>query len=60
MNRKDFIYQTAIGLAALGVGVSCSKQKSSKISKIGPQTAAAEIGDIRSLLLHLGSNMWCD
>ena len=60
MNRKDFLYQSAIGLAALSVGVSCSKQKSRQISKIGPQTVAAEIGDIRSLLLHLGSNMWCD
>ena len=60
MNRKDFIYQTAVGLAALGVGVSCTQQKRKKISKIAPQTVAAEMGDIRAVLLHLGRNMWCD
>ena len=60
MKRKDFIYQTAIGLAALSVGASCSKQKKVSIPKFGPQTATAPIGDIRSLLLHLGRNMWCD
>lgn len=60
MNRKDFICQTAIGLAALGIGVSCSKQKTNSIPKTDPQTALAPIGDIRSLLLHLGRNMWCD
>ena len=60
MKRKDFIYQTAIGLAALSVGASCSKQKKVSIPKFGPQTAIAPTGDIRSLLLHLGRNMWCD
>ena len=25
-----------------------------------PQTFTAELGDIRSVLLHLGHNMWCD
>ena len=60
MNRKEFIFQTAVGLAALGVGVSCAKQATQKIPKFGPQTAAPEFGNIRALLLHLGSNMWCD
>ncbi|MBR4994893.1 MAG: family 20 glycosylhydrolase [Alistipes sp.] len=60
MNRKDFIYQTAVGLAALSVGVSCTKQKGNNIPKFGPQSAEAKIGDIRSILLHLGRNMWCD
>ena len=60
MNRKEFIYQTAVGLAAMGVGVSCAKQKGSQIPKTGPQTTNAELGNIRALLLHLGSNMWCD
>lgn len=60
MKRKDFIVQTAVGLAALGVGMSCSQQKKVSIPKFGPQTATAPMGDIRSLLLHLGRNMWCD
>ena len=60
MKRKDFIFQTAVGLAALGVGMSCSQQKKVSIPKFGPQTAIAPMGDIRSLLLHLGRNMWCD
>ena len=60
MKRKDFIVQTAVGLAALGVGISCSQQKKVSIPKFGPQTATAPMGDIRSLLLHLGRNMWCD
>ena len=60
MNRKEFIQKTAIGLATISVGVSCAEQKRKKISKIGPQTVAAELGDIRSVLLHLGRNMWCD
>ncbi|MBR4994894.1 MAG: family 20 glycosylhydrolase [Alistipes sp.] len=60
MNRKDFIYQTAVGLAALSVGVSCTKQKGKSIPQFGPQSAEAKMGDIRALLLHLGSNMWCD
>ena len=60
MKRKDFICQTAIGLAALSFGVGCSQQKKASIPKWGPQTANAPIGDIRSLLLHLGRNMWCD
>lgn len=60
MKRKDFIYQTAIGLAALSVGVGCSQQKKSRIPKTNPQTAIAPTGDIRSLLIHLGRNMWCD
>ncbi len=60
MKRKDFIYQTAIGLAALSVGTSCSQQKKVSIPKFGPQIAIAPMGDIRSLLLHLGRNMWCD
>ena len=60
MNRKEFIFQTAVGLAALGVGVSCAKQATQKIPKFGPQTATPEFGNIRALLLHLGSNMWCD
>ena len=60
MKRKDFIFQTAVGLAALGVGMSCSQQKKVSIPKFGPQTATAPMGDIRSLLLHLGRNMWCD
>ena len=60
MKRKDFICQTAIGLAALSFGVGCSQQKKASIPKWGPQTVNAPIGDIRSLLLHLGRNMWCD
>ena len=60
MNRKDFIFQTAAALAAMGIGVSCAKPKDSKISKTAPQSVAIEMGNIRSLLLHLGSNMWCD
>lgn len=61
MNRRDFIGQSAISLAALGVGVSCTqKEKTVKIPKMESQTVTAEIGNIRSLLLHLGSNMWCD
>jgi hypothetical protein len=60
MKRKDFIYHTAVGLAALGIGVSCTKKNRVKIPKFGPQTAAVEFGDIRAVLLHLGRNMWCD
>ena len=60
MNRKDFIFQTAAALAAMGIGVSCSKPKENKIPKTDPQSVAVEMGNIRSLLLHLGSNMWCD
>ena len=60
MNRKDFIFQTAAALAAMGIGVSCAKQKENKIPKTDPQSVAVEMGNIRSLLLHLGSNMWCD
>lgn len=60
MNRKEFIFQTAVGLAALGVGVSCAKQNTPKIPKFGPQTVAPGFGDIRAILLHLGRNMWCD
>lgn len=60
MNRKDFIFQTAAALAAMGIGVSCAKPKGKKIPKTDPQSVAIEMGNIRSLLLHLGSNMWCD
>ena len=60
MNRKDFIFQTAAALVAMGIGVSCAKQKENKIPKTDPQSVAVEMGNIRSLLLHLGSNMWCD
>ena len=61
MNRRDFLGQSAASLAALGLGVGCTqKKKAVKIPKMESQTAKAEIGDIRSLLLHLGSNMWCD
>lgn len=60
MKRKDFIRQTAIGLATLAVGTGYAKQKRVRIPKVNPQTVAAELGDIRSILLHLGRNMWCD
>lgn len=60
MKRKEFIYQSAIGLAALGIGVSCAKSKGSRIPKTDPQTVTAPTGDIRAVLLHLGRNMWCD
>ena len=50
MKRKDFIYHTAVGLAALGIGVSCTKKNRVKIPKFGPQTAAVEFGDIRAVI----------
>ena len=60
MNRKEFIYSSAIGLATLSIGTSYAKQKTKRIPKTKPQTATAPIGDIRAILLHLGNNMWCD
>ena len=60
MNRKDFIYKSALGLATLSIGTSYAKQKTKRIPKTDPQTATAELGDIRAILLHLGRNMWCD
>ena len=60
MDRRNFLSQSAISMAALGLGVNCTQGKTKKIPDLGRQTAEAEIGNIRSLLLHLGSNMWCD
>ena len=60
MNRKDFIYKSALGLATLSIGTSYAKQRTKRIPKTDPQTATAELGDIRAILLHLGRNMWCD
>ena len=60
MKRKDFIRQTAIGLATLAVGTGYAKQKRERIPKDNPQTVAGELGDIRSISLHLGRKRWCD
>lgn len=57
MNRKEFIYSSAIGLATLSVGAGYAKQKTKRIPKTKPQTATAPTGDIRAILLHLGNNM---
>ena len=57
MNRKDFIYKSALGLATLSISTSYAKQKTKRIPKTDPQTAIAPIGDIRAILLHLGRNM---
>ncbi|MBP3774766.1 MAG: hypothetical protein ILA34_05405 [Bacteroidaceae bacterium] len=60
MNRRDFLGQTAIGLAALSVGTACAAKGKKGIAKTQPQTFAAQLGDIRALFLQLGNNMWCD
>ena len=60
INRREFLGQSATGLAMLGLGATCLEGKGKRVSKTVSQTAVAEIGNIRSILLHLGSNMWCD
>ena len=51
---------TAIGVAAAGMGLGCVPNGKKQIPKLPSQTALAENGAIRSILLHLGNNMWCD
>ncbi|MBQ4288017.1 MAG: family 20 glycosylhydrolase [Bacteroidales bacterium] len=61
MDRRNFISSAAAGLVAAGMGISCAPgARKPRIPKTHPQTAQAGIGDIRSVLLHLGNNMWCD
>ena len=51
---------TAIGVAAAGMGMGCIPNGKKRIPKTHPQSALAEPNNIRSVLLHLGNNMWCD
>ena len=61
MNRRNFLGQSALSLAALSLGASCTREKKTiRIPQAGAQSVAPEFGKIRALLLHLGSNMWCD
>ncbi|MCR4921906.1 MAG: hypothetical protein K5945_09440 [Bacteroidaceae bacterium] len=61
MNRRNFLSQGAMSLAALGIGTSCTQEKKTiRIPQAAAQSVAPAFGEIRALLLHLGSNMWCD
>ena len=50
MNRREFIGGGVAMAALAGCGTL-------KTAAVGPRP---KVGDIRSFLLHLGHNMWCD
>lgn len=69
MDRRKFIKSSAAAAAAVSMGSVSSmasvkaekpQLKSSRKIKFQPQTFQAPDGEIRSLLLHLGHNMWHD
>ena len=61
MNRREFLGQTAVGLASLSVASSyASPAKKNVIKGKSSQTFKAKMGDIRAVYMQIGNNMWCD
>lgn len=66
MDRRKFIKASAMTAAALSVSdiasSCCSEGKKKPAVKIPElkQTVEAPVGDIRSMYIELGHNMWCD
>ncbi|MBQ9892952.1 MAG: twin-arginine translocation signal domain-containing protein [Bacteroidales bacterium] len=60
MDRRRFLGAAALGVAAAATGIGCTGGGKGRIPKMQPQTALADIGHIRAVLLHLGHNMWCN
>ncbi len=59
MNRREFLSQSAAGLAALSISSSYATNKT-KIPKVKTKNFTAPDNDIRAIFMQLGNNMWCD
>ena len=60
MNRREFLGQTAVGLASLSVASSyASPAKKNVIKGKSSQTFKAKMGDIRAVYMQIGTLNWC-
>jgi len=58
MNRREFLHAASASLAAAALGSGCAS--ASKPTRAGAFALKSGPDRIRSVLMHLGHNMWCD